>query len=199
MTIAGSAAALLVLAFVIAQLLRGSRSALEQAAAPLPPAEIVAAPPVTADVPPTAWGMVAVGVVLVSGLAFGSGWIADRFRRQLALRRLSATDDPERVTLTLPEVRVGLVPDVVVRRAAAALTRPREADLVDVDIEATVDETARAGGFFTPCFSARRSIQEYVALVSRRGAGDHQAVGLRHVSEAVARPWRGNRDLLVSR
>ncbi len=114
-------------------------------------------------------------MVFVSGLAYGSGWLVDRFRRQLALRRLPTADDPERVTLTLPDIRVGLVPDVAVRRAAAALTRPREGALLDVDIEATVEETARAGGFFTPCFSARRSIQEYVVLVSRRGAGDHQA------------------------
>ena len=172
---AGWTAALLVLAFALVQLLRQARPSAEPDAVTLPADQVVAAPPVTPEEPATAWGMVAVGVVFVSGLAYGSGWLVDRFRRQLALRRLPTADDPERVTLALPDVRVGLVPDVAVRRAAAALTRPREGALLDVDIEATVEETARAGGFFTPCFSARRSIQEYVALVSRRGAGDHQA------------------------
>ena len=175
LTVAAWAVALLVLAFAIVQLMRPATPPAETVAEPLPPAEVVAAPPPIPAEPQTAWGMVAAGVVFVSGLAYGSGWLVDRFRRQLALRRLPTADDPERVTLPLPEVRVGLVPDVTVRRAAAALTRPREGALVDVDIEATVEETSRAGGFLTPCFSARRSIEEYVALVSRRGADDHQA------------------------
>lgn len=175
LTVAGWTAALLVLAFAFAHLLRQARTPADLSFETRPPAEVVAAPPATPEEPPIAWGNIAVGVVFVSGLAYGCAWLVDRLRRQLALRRLPSSDDPERVTLALPEVRVGLVPDVVVRRAAAALTRPREGALVDVDIEATVEETARAGGFFTPCFSARRSIQEYVALVSRRGAGDHQA------------------------
>jgi len=174
-TVVAWTAAILVLAFSVAHLVRQVRSPAEPSPEPPSPIDRLLTPTASADEPPTAWGMVAAGAVFVSGLAYGSGWLAERLRRQLALRRLPTYDDPERVTLTLPEVRVSLIPDLVVRRAAAALTRPREGTLLDVDIEATVDETARAGGFFTPCFSARRSIQEYVAIVSRRGAGDHQA------------------------
>ena len=140
------------------------------------PADVVTAPPAIAETPRTAWLTLMIAAFVVTGLAFGVGWVVDRARRQLALRRLSTFDDPERLTLSVPETAIGLVAEATVRRAAAALSRPREGTTLDLDVEATVDQTARAGGFFSPRFSARRSVQEYVALVSRRGSDDHQAV-----------------------
>ena len=139
------------------------------------PAEVVTAPPAIEPPPQTAWLTVALGAALVTGLAFGVVWLIDRGRRQLALRRLPTSHDPERVRLPVPEIAVRLVADSALRRAAAALSRPREGTILEFDVEATVDESARAGGFFTPRFSARRSAQEYVALVNRRGSDDHQA------------------------
>jgi hypothetical protein len=115
------------------------------------------------------------GAVSIAGVAFALASLADRGRRQLALRRLPTHDDPEQVTLMVPEIPVHLVPEAAVRRAAAAMSRPREGAVLDLDVQATIEETARAGGFFSPRFSARRSAREYVALVNRRGADDHQA------------------------
>ncbi len=142
---------------------------------PSSPAEVVTAPPPIEQPPRTAWSRVALGALLITGMAFGLAWLIDRRQRQLALRRLPTHHDPERVTLMVPETPVRLVPDAAVRRAAAALSRPREGAVLDLDIEATIDQTARAAGFFSPRFSARRSAREYLALVNRRGADDHQA------------------------
>ena len=108
-------------------------------------------------------------------VAFLVLWLAQRARHRLALRQLPVHGDPEAVTLSVPEVPVLPVGEPEMNRVALSLRRPREGAILDLDIPDTVDVTVRNAGFFEPRYSARRAMPEYVVLVSRRGAADHQA------------------------
>ena len=125
-------------------------------------------------------------------VAFLVLWLAQRARHRLALRQLPVHGDPEAVTLSVPEVPVLPAGESDMNRVALSLRRPREGAILDLDIPDTVDLTVRNAGFFEPRYSARRAMPEYVVLVSRRGAADHQA---RLFDAAIAH--LGERDVTV--
>jgi formylglycine-generating enzyme required for sulfatase activity len=121
------------------------------------------------------WDWVAASTFATAVLAYLFLRTWDRLRRRLALRQLPLHGEPEMVTLGVPPTPILPAAEADLNRVAVALRRPREGSILDLDVPQTVDVTARSGGFFEPRFSARRSMPEYVALVSRRRAEDHQA------------------------
>ena len=133
------------------------------------------------------WPVVAAAALGAALLALGLLSGIDRIRRRLALGQLPVHEDPEAVTLSLPEAHVVPASEADLRRAAIALRRPRESAALELDIDDTVDLTVRNAGFFQPRFSARKAMPEYVVLVSRRTPSDHQArtfdTILKHLSD----------------
>lgn len=133
------------------------------------------------------WPVVAVGALATTLIALGVLAAIDRLRRRLALGQLPVHGDPEAITLAVPEATVLPVSELDLRRAAIALRRPRDSHALDLDIDETVDVTVRHAGFFQPRYSARRSMPEYVVLISRRTPADHQArafdVVLKHLAD----------------
>ena len=100
---------------------------------------------------------------------------AERLRRRLVLKRLPVDQRPELHTLVseiLPPIDLS---GSQIRRLVGGLRRPREQEAVDLDAAKTVEATARAAGFFSPVFVPRRQMPEYLVLISRRSAEDHQA------------------------
>ena len=121
------------------------------------------------------WRLVAAATAGTAFVAFLVLWLAQRIRHRLALRQLPVHGDPEAVTLSVPEVPVLPVGEADMNRVALSLRRPRDGAILDFDIPETVDVTVRNAGFFEPRYSPRRAMPEYVVLISRRGAADHQA------------------------
>ena len=117
-------------------------------------------------------------------LSFTVLWLLYRFRRKLALKRLPITRRFATITLQ---------PDTVATRncarrncagsqQASAARAPNRWSSSNVG--ATVEATARAGGFVTPAFAPRLATPEYLVLIDRRGAEDHLA----HASHGLAAP-----------
>jgi formylglycine-generating enzyme required for sulfatase activity len=133
------------------------------------------------------WPVVALGALATTLIALGVLAAIDRFRRRLALGQLPVQGDPEAITLAVPEQPVLPASELDLRRAAIALRKPRDSHALDLDIDDTVDVTVRHAGFFQPRYSARRSMPEYVVLISRRTPADHQArtfdVILKHLAD----------------
>jgi outer membrane protein OmpA-like peptidoglycan-associated protein len=121
------------------------------------------------------WPAVALSALSAALLALAILAAIDRRKRRLALGQLPAHEDPEAITLSVPETPVLPVNETDLRRTSIALRRPRDSAALDLDIDDTVDLTVRNAGFFQPRYSARRAMPEYVVLVSRRTPSDHQA------------------------
>lgn len=111
-------------------------------------------------------GLIALGAIAL--------WLYAAFNTRgfLARRR---PNDPGRVADLATEdrarrERVDLSLRLAARRLLERTDRGRQ-----LDIAATVDATARAGGFFTPVSRAYRRIPEYLFLIDSRSRFDHDA------------------------
>jgi hypothetical protein len=100
---------------------------------------------------------------------------SERLRRHLVLKRLPVDQRPELHTLISEATTPAELSGPQLRRLVGGLRRPREQEAVELEVEKTVAATARAAGWFSPVFVPRRQMPEYVVLVSRRSAEDHQA------------------------
>lgn len=99
-------------------------------------------------------------------------WSAINARGFLARRR---PDDSGRVADLAAEDRSKAErADQSLRIAARRLLERRESTRA-LDLTASVDATARAGGFFTPVSRAHRRIPEYLFLIDSRSRFDHDA------------------------
>jgi len=117
---------------------------------------------------------------LLEALAFGLAvcvvwWLVGLVRRRLVLQRLPAGDRPELATLADDTAVAPLFDAAALRRASTALRRPRAQALLEVDLRGSIHAAARGGGLSLPVYAARRAVPEYVALIERRDAEDHQA------------------------
>jgi formylglycine-generating enzyme required for sulfatase activity len=121
------------------------------------------------------WSAVAFGAMATAVVGFVLLWLWAQLRHRLALKRLPVHGDPESVTLAVVDTPILPASEPALNRVAIALRRPREGTVLDLDVPATVNFTARSAGFLGPVFSTRRAMPEYVVLVSRRQADDHQA------------------------
>jgi WD40 repeat protein len=101
--------------------------------------------------------------------------VADRLRRRLVLKRLPAEKRPDLLKLAVasqwPEAFTGQQ----LRRLVGGLRRPREQDVLEMDATQTAQASARAAGVFSPVMVHRKQMPEYVVLINRKSADDHQA------------------------
>ncbi len=121
------------------------------------------------------WIRPALVAVLGAGVCFLLLSLSQLARSRLALKRLSAAGDPEFVTLQPAATSGWELSQQQVRRIVTGLRRVQHGTNVELSVSATVESTARAGGLVTPAFIARMSVPEYLVLIDRRTAEDHQA------------------------
>jgi len=114
---------------------------------------------------------IAVFTLVLAGLEF-----FHRRRRVTALKRMTATGvEPPLMTLQPPAPREPAIASQILRRMGADFRRMRVQEAMGLSIEATVDATARAGGFVQAVSVARTASPDYLVLIDRRGAEDHVA------------------------
>jgi hypothetical protein len=114
---------------------------------------------------------IAVFTFVLAGLEF-----FHRRRRDTALKRMTAAGvEPPLMTLQPPAPREPAIASQILRRMGADFRRMRIQEAMGLSIEATVDATARAGGFVQAVSVARTASPDYLVLIDRRGAEDHVA------------------------
>ncbi|HKQ04849.1 MAG TPA: hypothetical protein VJ464_06940 [Blastocatellia bacterium] len=98
-----------------------------------------------------------------------------------AIRRLQLKRNYTRRTPPLEQLRVkGLAERffnrTALRAAAQQLRRHRLTSVRELAVEATIFETTRRAGWFTPIYTPRRALPEYLVLTDRASQSDHQAL-----------------------
>ena len=120
------------------------------------------------------WLFSAAGGAGCGAAAFLCVWLLHRRRRALALKRMPDVHDPELITLKpTPSAVIVDLPHAVLLRIATGLRRPRAQSSLSLSLAATIEATARSGGFVTPAFAPRVATPEYLFLIERRGEQDH--------------------------
>ncbi len=99
---------------------------------------------------------------------------SERLRRHLVLKRLPVDQRPELHTLVSETALPVELSGPQLRRLVGGLRRPREQEAVELAVDQTVEATARAAGWFSPVWVPRRQMPEYLILVGRQSADDHQ-------------------------
>ncbi|MFL6215108.1 MAG: hypothetical protein ACJ74J_14585 [Blastocatellia bacterium] len=98
-----------------------------------------------------------------------------------AVRRLQLKRNYTRRTPPLERLRVkGLAERffnrAALRAAAQQLRRHRLTSLRELSVEATIHETTRKAGWFTPVYTPRKALPEYLVLIDRASLSDHQGL-----------------------
>jgi hypothetical protein len=121
------------------------------------------------------WTLIVGGGVGAAVLAFIGLWVLQRTRREAVLKRMSLPEGAHHIGLAPPPSTAADLRQQVLRRISTGLRRGRAESAVELSVTATVDATARAGGFILPTFAPRISTPEYLVLIDRRGSDDHSA------------------------
>ncbi|ANM30285.1 hypothetical protein ABI59_12900 [Acidobacteria bacterium Mor1] len=95
-------------------------------------------------------------------------------RRRLVLERRRSRDDPDELPIPLAEPRTGLFRGPDFDRVRRAAFRRDESPGTRLDAPGTVDETLRAGLYFTPVYGVRKSLTGYLVLIDRVSLQDQQ-------------------------
>jgi WD40 repeat protein len=123
----------------------------------------------------TDWPLAA-SVSVAAGIAsFLFLLVADRLRRRLVLKRLPAEKRPDLLKLAIASQWPEPLSGQQLRRLVGGLRRPREQDILEMDAAQTANASARAVGIFSPVMVHRKQMPEYVVLINRKSADDHQA------------------------
>jgi formylglycine-generating enzyme required for sulfatase activity len=91
------------------------------------------------------------------------------------LQRVSGRVPPDLRTLPIEDPVLELFASPKEQRLIVELRRMRPLDLHDLNITATVRDTVRSGGVFTPAFQRLRSSPEYLILIDRQNMRDEMA------------------------
>jgi len=114
-------------------------------------------------------------LALLPLLAVTAWWLWRRKRRQLILERRSVRNVDTLAGVTIPEPQHKLYSDKFFVRARIEARRHQASGQGDLDADATVDETVRQLGWFSPVYKARLSLPAYLALIDRNGFQDQQS------------------------
>ncbi len=134
-------------------------------------------PSPTPITPPSRFSLKAWQIALIlAPFALYALWLLWRWlSRQALLQRLPDNKLPQLHDLKVEGIEGKLFASAQLRRLLLGLRRPRPMAVRELNIPATVRETIRQGGMFTPAYGARRSSPEYLLLIDRAGAHDEQA------------------------
>ena len=139
---------------------------------PPPPSDGVVLP-VTPIWPEVTWQMV---MIILLPLLCWVIWQVIAWRlREAWLNRLPSRKLPRLEKLSVVGAKNILFASARERRLIIEMRRPRPMSLGDLDLPATIRETSRGGGLFTPAFSKRRTVPEYLLLIDRTGHSDLQS------------------------
>jgi acyl carrier protein len=119
------------------------------------------------------WQFSTIGGVGCAAAVFASVWFVRRRRRLFGLRRMAGAENPRLITLDPPAVKMVDLSPAQVLRIATGLRRPRSQAVTSLNLAATIEASARAGGLFTPAYAPRVAAPEYLVLAERRGVEDH--------------------------
>jgi len=112
----------------------------------------------------------------VGSLVIATGlYLCGRELIRFRFMRWATADRPSLRTIRLIFPSAGVFEDSEYRRIAHDLRRHRYAASSELDCDRTVEETARAGGYFTPVYSKRRYSPGYVGLIDRLSGEDQFA------------------------
>ena len=114
-------------------------------------------------------------LALLPLLAVIAWWLWRRKRRQLILERRSVHNVDALAGITIPEPQHKLYSDEFFVRARIEARRHQASGQGDLDADATVDETVRQLGWFTPVYKTRLRLPAYLALIDRNGFRDQQS------------------------
>jgi hypothetical protein len=118
----------------------------------------------------------AIAGALGCALAVLAAWLlVARLRRRLVLQRLPAQGRPDFASLQTGPSAEPLFDPTRLRRTAAALRRPSVQPVRQLDVLRSVEAGARQAGLTVAVYGSRRAMPEYVALIERCAAEDHQA------------------------
>ncbi|MFN0304547.1 MAG: hypothetical protein ACKVQU_29790, partial [Burkholderiales bacterium] len=127
--------------------------------------------------PAVAWTLPRIAIVGLGGVAFlgFAAWLVAQRLRKRYLQQLRTNEEvDERIFHDKTGSTIVLAPTLA--RPVSRMLRQRSAGLrSDLDLPATVRETVKRAGAFTPRFRLRSQTPEYVALVERVAQADHQA------------------------
>jgi formylglycine-generating enzyme required for sulfatase activity len=133
----------------------------------LPTVDIIIPPPV---IKPRYWWPALIPLLLYAA------WLVCRWLwRKLILQRMQSSRPPQLRHLKLATEAAPLFNSPVFQRALIELRRHRQFASPELDAAATVRETIRQGGFFTPKFGRRRTLPDYLLLIDRASLQDEQA------------------------
>jgi Fe2+ transport system protein FeoA len=113
--------------------------------------------------------------------------------RRMELKRWRASNRPRLNQLVIKEAAKQLASILPLRRTAQELRRHRQYNSYDLDVQRTVEETVRRG-LFTPAYSPRKSLPEYLVLIDRAGFSDQRASLVNEIIE-----WFIAHDVLIER
>jgi WD40 repeat protein len=115
-------------------------------------------------------GLFAVPLILTFGW-----WRWKRYRRRLILERREIRGARSLAAVKIPEPPHALFRDPTSVRARIEARRRLRFEGGDLDAEATVDETIRRLGWFSPVYRSRLVLPAYLALIDRSSFRDQQA------------------------
>ncbi|MBD3342518.1 MAG: hypothetical protein GF353_25690, partial [Candidatus Lokiarchaeota archaeon] len=102
-------------------------------------------------------------------------WLIWRlFHFPIIFKRLAVLYSPQLTKIFLDHSQSKLFEGNLFRRIAQGLKKYRTIDSEDIDVEATVTETAKNAGIFTPVYDYRTFVPEYLVLIDRKSLNDQQ-------------------------
>ncbi len=116
-----------------------------------------------------------VTLTLLPLLVVTAWWLWRRKRRQLILERRTVRNVDALAGVAMPEPQHNLYRDESFVRARIEARRHQAGGQGDLDADATVDETVRQLGWFSPVYKTRLRLPAYLALIDRSGFRDQQA------------------------
>ncbi|HEX9938823.1 MAG TPA: hypothetical protein VGB15_16910, partial [Longimicrobium sp.] len=121
---------------------------------------------------PLRWGLGGLGTVLTLALL---AWLVRRRRQVAYLQGVRTDEELEEHVLRDRDPIALAVPDAVVRPASRMLRQRIAGSREVLDLRATLHATMRAGGAMSARFRPLHQTPEYLVLVDRVSARDHQA------------------------
>ena len=98
-----------------------------------------------------------------------------RWRAQLFLQRLSASQEPELQKISIRDFERTLFPTILFAHISQGLRRRIRIPSNELDVGKTIDATLRQGGWLSPVYGTYQVLPEYLFLIDRASFRDHQS------------------------
>ncbi|MGA9769879.1 MAG: amino acid permease [Blastocatellia bacterium] len=107
-----------------------------------------------------------------------------RFSQSRELKKWRARNKPQLSSLTVKGAEEELARILALRRTAQEMRQYRLYNAQDLDVKKTIETTIREG-LFTPAYSSRRSLTEYLVLINRSSLKDQNAQLVNELAERL--------------